>query len=150
MEKLPEAAAGRELCVVISVPRLVFAGRHASTNSLTKCGLGGAGKRGPMRISAGQPRRRGSCDHLGLARGSARLAPFADVRHESPSPSPRISFVVPVYGVERFLGECLESLLAHPGDDIEVVAVNDASPDGCGAILDAFAARDARVRPVRR
>ncbi|MFC7243402.1 glycosyltransferase family 2 protein [Catellatospora aurea] len=70
------------------------------------------------------------------------------MRHESPSPSPRISFVVPVYGVEKFLGECLESLLAHPGDEIEVVAVNDASPDGCGAILDAFAARDARVRPV--
>ncbi|WP_196279858.1 glycosyltransferase family 2 protein [Catellatospora paridis] len=72
------------------------------------------------------------------------------MRHESPSPSPspRISFVVPVYGVERFLGECLESLLAHPGDDIEVVAVNDASPDGSGAILDAFAARDSRVRPV--
>ncbi|WP_166388257.1 glycosyltransferase family 2 protein [Catellatospora methionotrophica] len=70
------------------------------------------------------------------------------MRHESPSPSPRISFVVPVYGVERFLGECLESLLAHPGGDIEVVAVDDASPDGCGAILDAFAARDPRVRPV--
>lgn len=70
------------------------------------------------------------------------------MRHESPSPSPRISFVVPVYGVEKFLGECLESLLAHPGDEIEVVAVNDCSPDGCGAILDAFAARDARVRPV--
>jgi CDP-glycerol glycerophosphotransferase len=62
--------------------------------------------------------------------------------------SPRISVVVPVYGVERYLGECLDSVLARPGADVEVIAIDDASPDGCGKILDARAGLDPRLRVV--
>ena len=58
---------------------------------------------------------------------------------------PTISVVVPVYGVPEYLPECLDSVLA--GDfDIEVIAVDDASPDGCGKILDDRAAADPRLR----
>lgn len=60
----------------------------------------------------------------------------------------RLSVVVPVYRVEAYLPSCLDSVLSHVGDDIEVVVVNDGSPDGCGAIIDRYAARDPRVRPV--
>ncbi|MFE9424894.1 glycosyltransferase family 2 protein [Kitasatospora sp. NPDC006697] len=60
-----------------------------------------------------------------------------------------LSIVIPVHGVEEFLPRCLDSVLAagaaRPGE-IEVVAVDDLSPDGCGAILDEYAARDPRLR----
>ncbi|MEU3279524.1 bifunctional glycosyltransferase/CDP-glycerol:glycerophosphate glycerophosphotransferase [Streptomyces antibioticus] len=59
---------------------------------------------------------------------------------------PRFSIIVPCFKVQGFLRECLDSLLGQSYRDFEVIAVDDRSPDGCGAILDEFAARDARVR----
>src|SRR4051794_11060261 len=50
----------------------------------------------------------------------------------------RLSVVVPVYRVEAYLKQCLDSILT--GDDrVEVIAVDDASPDRCGELLDAYA-----------
>ncbi|MFJ7900722.1 CDP-glycerol glycerophosphotransferase family protein [Streptomyces sp. NPDC096198] len=59
---------------------------------------------------------------------------------------PRFSVIVPVFKVQGFLGECLDSVLGQSYDDFEVIAVDDCSPDGCGAILDEYAARDPRLR----
>lgn len=59
-----------------------------------------------------------------------------------------LSVVVPVYGVERYLAECLDSLLRDAPDDLEVIAVDDASPDGSGEILATYASRDDRVRVI--
>ncbi|GGY49155.1 bifunctional glycosyltransferase/CDP-glycerol:glycerophosphate glycerophosphotransferase [Streptomyces djakartensis] len=61
---------------------------------------------------------------------------------------PRFSVIVPVYQVQAYLHECLESVLSQSCPDLELIAVDDCSPDACGAIIDEFAARDARVRPV--
>jgi CDP-glycerol glycerophosphotransferase (TagB/SpsB family) len=61
---------------------------------------------------------------------------------------PRFSVIVPAYKVQAYLHECLESVLSQSCPDLELVAVDDCSPDACGAIVDEFAARDARVRPV--
>lgn len=61
---------------------------------------------------------------------------------------PRISVVLPVYGIQQYLPECLDSVLARPGSDVEVIAVDDASPDGCGEILDARAALDPRLQVI--
>jgi len=61
--------------------------------------------------------------------------------------SPLLSIVLPVHGVERYLPQCLDSLRAEhaaPGE-VELIAVDDLSPDGCGAILDEYAARDPRL-----
>ncbi len=63
-------------------------------------------------------------------------------------PPPRISLVLPVYAVEDYLGDCLDSIMSQRPADIEVIAVDDASPDGCGKILDARAERDPRLRVV--
>ncbi|EGX55525.1 glycosyl transferase, partial [Streptomyces zinciresistens K42] len=59
---------------------------------------------------------------------------------------PRFSIIVPVFKVQGFLRECLDSVLGQSYADFEVIAVDDRSPDGCPAILDAYAARDPRVR----
>jgi glycosyltransferase involved in cell wall biosynthesis len=63
---------------------------------------------------------------------------------------PLISVVLPVAGVEEYLPACLDSLLsgAGPAGGMEVVAVDDASGDRCGAILDARARTDPRLRMI--
>ena len=59
---------------------------------------------------------------------------------------PRFSIIVPVFKVQGYLRECLDSVLGQSYPGFEVIAVDDRSPDGCGAILDEYAARDERVR----
>ncbi|MFF0381909.1 CDP-glycerol glycerophosphotransferase family protein [Streptomyces sp. NPDC004286] len=59
---------------------------------------------------------------------------------------PRFSVIVPCFKVQGFLRECLDSVLGQSFGDLEVIAVDDRSPDGCGAILDEYAARDPRVK----
>ena len=56
--------------------------------------------------------------------------------------------VVPVYNVEAYLAECLDSLLAQTWRELEVVVVDDGSTDSSGRIADEYADRDARVRVV--
>ena len=59
---------------------------------------------------------------------------------------PLISVVIPVHGVEDYLDRCLDSILGEPATSLEVIAVDDASPDGCGAIL--AARHDPRLRVI--
>uniref|UniRef100_UPI0040570145 glycosyltransferase family 2 protein n=1 Tax=Streptomyces albidoflavus TaxID=1886 RepID=UPI0040570145 len=61
---------------------------------------------------------------------------------------PRFSVIVPAHRVEAYLGACLDSVLGQSFGDLEVIAVDDCSPDGCGELIDAYAARDGRVVPV--
>ena len=53
---------------------------------------------------------------------------------------------MPVYKVQGYIRQCLDSILETDFPDIEVIAIDDRSPDGCGEILDEFAERDPRVR----
>ncbi len=62
----------------------------------------------------------------------------------------KISIVVPIYNVERYLGRCVESILAQTYPDIEVILVNDGSPDGCAAICEKYAAMDSRIIVVNQ
>lgn len=57
---------------------------------------------------------------------------------------PKLSVVLPVYGVEQYLPACLESLQNQTLTDFEVIVVDDGSPDRCGAIAEEWAARDPR------
>ncbi|MFI5926339.1 CDP-glycerol glycerophosphotransferase family protein [Micromonospora sp. NPDC051543] len=60
-----------------------------------------------------------------------------------------ISFVVPAFRVQGYLRECLDSILGQSETDLELIAVDDCSPDASGEIIDEYAARDQRVRAVR-
>ena len=64
--------------------------------------------------------------------------------------SPMVSIVVPVYNVERYLEECLESILSQSLEDIEVIVVNDGSTDGSAAIADSYEEKDSRVRVIHK
>ena len=59
-----------------------------------------------------------------------------------------VSVVVPVYNVEGYLGECLDSLLAQTWRELEIVVVDDGSTDSSGRIADEYAARESRIRVV--
>lgn len=59
--------------------------------------------------------------------------------------TPLVSIMVPVYNVERYLPQCLDSILAQDYESLDILLVDDGSTDGCGAMCDAYATRDPRV-----
>ena len=63
---------------------------------------------------------------------------------------PKVSIIVPVYNVEPYLAQCLDALLVQTLHDIEVIALDDGSTDGSLAILESYAARDARLRVISK
>ena len=63
---------------------------------------------------------------------------------------PKVTVLVPVYNVERYLRQCLESLRAQTLHEMEVILLDDGSTDGCAAICDEFVERDARFRAIHK
>ncbi|MBR0482901.1 glycosyltransferase [Candidatus Saccharibacteria bacterium] len=66
------------------------------------------------------------------------------------SQKPKVSVVVPIYNVEKYLRECIDSILGQTLKEIEVILVDDGSPDGCGRIIDDYAKQDARIVPIHQ
>ena len=63
---------------------------------------------------------------------------------------PRLSVIVPVYKVENYLRDCIDSILNQTFTDFELILVDDGSPDQCGKICDEYAALDKRVRVIHK
>lgn len=61
-----------------------------------------------------------------------------------------VSIIVPVYNVEAYLPECIDSLLGQTYPHLEVLLIDDGSTDGSGKICDDYAQRDSRVRVVHK
>jgi len=61
-----------------------------------------------------------------------------------------ISVVVPVYKVEKYLDRCVASIVAQTYENLEIILVDDGSPDGCGVICDNWARKDPRVKVVHK
>lgn len=64
--------------------------------------------------------------------------------------NPKISIVIPVYNVEKYLCRCVDSVLNQTYKNIEVVLVDDGSPDGCPIICDEYAQKDNRVKVIHK
>ena len=62
----------------------------------------------------------------------------------------RVSVIVPVYQVERYLPRCIDSILAQTFTDFELILVNDGTKDDCPRIMQEYADRDARIRQVHK
>lgn len=63
---------------------------------------------------------------------------------------PKISIVVPVYNVQKYIGECLESLVNQTFKDIEIIIVDDGSPDESYKIYEEYAEKDSRIRIIKK
>lgn len=61
---------------------------------------------------------------------------------------PEISVIVPVYKVEKYLADCVQSLMEQTFQDIEIILVDDGSPDRCGVLCDKLAEKDSRIRVI--
>ena len=64
--------------------------------------------------------------------------------------APKVSVVVPVYKVERYLRQCVDSLLCQTLRELQIILVDDGSPDGCPALCDEYAAKDERVQVIHQ
>lgn len=63
---------------------------------------------------------------------------------------PLISVIVPVYGVEAYLDRCVESIVSQLYPKLEIILVDDGSPDSCPAMCDVWAARDSRIKVIHK
>ena len=61
-----------------------------------------------------------------------------------------ISVIMPTYKVEEYFQQCIESVLNQTLKDIEIIPVDDGSPDKCGEIMDYYAEKDHRVKPIHQ
>lgn len=61
-----------------------------------------------------------------------------------------ISVIVPIYNVEKYLSKCIESIISQTYKNIEIILVDDGSPDNCGIICDKYAQRDARIVVIHK
>ena len=61
---------------------------------------------------------------------------------------PLVSVIIPVYNVEKYLNQCLDSVIAQTLTDIEIICVNDSSTDGSLGILEEYEKKDKRIRVV--
>ena len=63
---------------------------------------------------------------------------------------PKLSVIVPIYGVEKYLRECLDSIVNQTLKDIEIILVDDGGKDGCPAIIDEYAKKDSRIIAIHK
>lgn len=63
---------------------------------------------------------------------------------------PLVSVIVPIYKVEEYLSRCLDSIVEQTYRNLEIILVDDGSPDNCGAICDRYAAQDSRIRVIHK
>lgn len=63
---------------------------------------------------------------------------------------PKISVIVPVYKAEEYLPQCVESILGQTFSDLELLLIDDGSPDGSGIMCDEYAGQDSRVRVIHK
>ena len=63
---------------------------------------------------------------------------------------PKVSVIVPIYNVEKYLDRCMQSVLNQTLKDIEIIMVDDGSPDNCPSMCDEYARKDNRIKVIHK
>lgn len=63
---------------------------------------------------------------------------------------PKVSIIIPIYNVEKYLDRCMQSVLNQTLKDIEIIMVDDGSPDNCPAMCDEYARKDNRIKVIHK
>jgi len=66
------------------------------------------------------------------------------------SSSPLISVIVPIYGIEKYLTKCIESIVSQTYKNLEIILVNDGSPDNSAKICDKYTKADERIKVIHK
>lgn len=61
-----------------------------------------------------------------------------------------ISVIVPVYNVEKYINKCIDSIINQTYTNLEIILVDDGSPDNCGKICDEYAKKDKRIKVIHK
>src|SRR5688500_14789232 len=76
---------------------------------------------------------------------SFRLAPRLETFDRTSKSTPRVSVILPARNEERYIGRCLDTLLAQDYSNYQIIAINDCSTDATGKIMQEYSAKDSRV-----
>lgn len=64
--------------------------------------------------------------------------------------NPLISVIVPIYNVEKYLARCVDSIVNQTYKNLEIILVDDGSPDRCSQMCDDYAEKDRRIKVVQK
>ena len=64
--------------------------------------------------------------------------------------NPLITVIVPCYNVEKYLPKCVDSIINQTYQNLEIILVDDGSPDNCGKVCDDYALKDARIKVIHK
>ena len=64
--------------------------------------------------------------------------------------NPLVTIVAPMYRVEQYVGQCIESLISQTYKNIEIILVDDGSPDKSGEIANKYALKDNRIKVIHQ
>lgn len=62
----------------------------------------------------------------------------------------KISVIIPIYNVEKFLAKCMESILKQTYSDLDIILIDDGSPDQCGMMCEEYAKKDSRIKVIHK
>jgi glycosyltransferase involved in cell wall biosynthesis len=82
---------------------------------------------------------------LGFMIRSFRLAPRLETFDRTSVSTPKVSVILPARNEERYIGRCLDTLLAQDYSNFQIIAINDSSTDATGKIMQEYSAKDSRV-----
>ncbi len=63
---------------------------------------------------------------------------------------PKVSVIIPIYNVEKYLDRCIKSVINQTLQDIEIILVDDGSPDNCPQMCDEYAKHDGRITVIHK